>query len=78
MWGYHPSGIANIDEYRRAAGRRLPRLLSDYLDGGASGEVTLAANLSDLRRINLRPAVLRDVSAVSLAVSFWARAMRCP
>ena len=70
MWGYHPSGIANIDEYRRAAGRRLPRLLSDYLDGGASGEVTLAANLSDLRRINLRPAVLRDVSAVSLASGF--------
>ena len=69
VWGYRP-GIANVDDYRLAAGRRLPRLLFDYLDGGASGEVTLAANLSDLRRIRLRPAVLRDVSAVSLACGF--------
>lgn len=70
MWGYHPERIANIDDYRRAAGRRLPRLLFDYLEGGASGEVTLAANLSDLRRIRLRPTVLRDVSSVSLACGF--------
>ena len=70
MWGDHLRGIANNDDYRQAAARRLPRLLFDYLDGGASGEVTLAANLSDLRQICLRPAVLRDVSAVSLTCEF--------
>ncbi len=67
---YRTGGMASVEDYRQAAARHLPRLLSDYLDGGASNEVTLAANLSDLRRIRLRPAVLRDVSSVSLACGF--------
>lgn len=62
-----PGDMAGIEDYRRAAARRLPRLLFDYLEGGAGGEVTLAANLADMRAIRLRPAVLRDVSSVGLA-----------
>jgi isopentenyl diphosphate isomerase/L-lactate dehydrogenase-like FMN-dependent dehydrogenase len=61
-----PGAVAGVDDYRRAAARRLPRILFDYLEGGASGEVTLAANRDDLRRIRLRPAVLRDVATVGL------------
>jgi len=34
----------NIEDLRRAARRRLPRAVFDYIDGGADGEVTLRGN----------------------------------
>lgn len=60
---------ASSDDYRELARRRLPRQLFDYVDGGSFGEVTLEANRSDLRRLQLRQRVLRDVSKRSLATT---------
>ena len=37
--------IANIEDLRRLARRRLPRALFDFIDGGAQDEVTLRANV---------------------------------
>ena len=37
--------VVNIGDLRRAAQRRLPRAVFDYLDGGAEGEVTFAGEL---------------------------------
>lgn len=51
-------------DWRERARRRLPRFLFDYLDGGASAEHTLAANVQDLRHVRLRQRVLVDVGAV--------------
>ena len=34
--------IVNIEDLRKAAKRRLPRAVFDYIDGGADGEITLA------------------------------------
>jgi len=48
-------------DYRRLAGRRLPRFLFDYIDGGAGEEVSMARNVDDLRAIRLRQRVMRDV-----------------
>ena len=62
--------MAGVEDFRRAARRRLPRLFADYIEGGASGEVTLAANTADFDRIALRPRVLRDVSARDLSADF--------
>ncbi|RPI08535.1 MAG: alpha-hydroxy-acid oxidizing protein, partial [Actinobacteria bacterium] len=33
--------VLNIGDLRRLARRRLPRVVFDYIDGGADGEVTL-------------------------------------
>jgi L-lactate dehydrogenase (cytochrome) len=55
---------ASVGDYRALAESRLPRMLFDYIDGGASDEATLAANRDDLLRLRLRQRVLRDVSAV--------------
>ena len=55
-------GIANIEDLRQLARRRLPRALFDFIDGGAQDEVTLRANNADFNRIALMPRVLRDVS----------------
>jgi L-lactate dehydrogenase (cytochrome) len=53
----------NIEDLRRAAKRRLPRVVFDYIDGGAEDEWTLRANCRAFEAVTLRPrcAVARSV-----------------
>jgi L-lactate dehydrogenase (cytochrome) len=44
-----------IEDLRRAAKRRLPRVVFDYIDGGADGEVTMRENCSIFDRVRFRP-----------------------
>jgi L-lactate dehydrogenase (cytochrome) len=69
---------ASVDDYRELARRRLPRQIFDYVDGGAFAESTLAANLEDLRRIQFRQRVLRDVSTRSLATTVLGEEIALP
>ncbi|WP_280821755.1 alpha-hydroxy-acid oxidizing protein [Pseudaminobacter soli (ex Li et al. 2025)] len=59
-----------MEDFRRAARRRLPRIFFDYIDGGASAETTLSANLADFDNFQLLPQVLRDVSFRQLQSDF--------
>jgi L-lactate dehydrogenase (cytochrome) len=61
--------IANIEDLRQLARRRLPRALFDFVDGGAQDEVTLRANQSDFQRLALLPRVLTNVSQRDLTVT---------
>jgi L-lactate dehydrogenase (cytochrome) len=54
-----------IEDLRQAAGRKVPRAFSDFVEGGSYAEQTLAANCADLQRIKLRQRVLIDVSSRS-------------
>ena len=38
--------VVNIDDLRRLARSRVPKVVFDYLDGGAEDEITLRANRS--------------------------------
>jgi L-lactate dehydrogenase (cytochrome) len=69
---------ASIDDYRELARRKLPRQLFDYIDGGAFGESTLAANRDDLHRIQFRQRVLRDVSTRSLSTTVLGEELALP
>jgi L-lactate dehydrogenase (cytochrome) len=69
---------ASISDYRKAARRRLPRFLFDYIDGGAYAEVTLAQNTADLADIALRQRVLRDVSTIDLSTTLFGQHMAMP
>ena len=69
---------ASVDDYRELARRRLPRQIFDYVDGGAFAETTLAANREDLRRIQFRQRVLRDVSTRSLATTVLGEEIALP
>jgi L-lactate dehydrogenase (cytochrome) len=69
---------ASIDDYRELARRRLPRQIFDYVDGGAFGESTLAANRDDLHRIQFRQRVLRDVSTRSLSTTVLGEEISLP
>src|ERR687892_1308004 len=47
--------FVNIDDLRRAARRRLPRVVFDYIDGGAEDESTLRANCRAFEAVTMRP-----------------------
>jgi len=55
---------ASTSDYRLLAERRLPRILFDYIDGGAYQETTLGANVDDFNAIGVRQRVMRDVSRI--------------
>ncbi len=47
--------VVNVADLRRAAERRLPRAVFDYVDGGADGEVTLRENTRAFEEVTFRP-----------------------
>jgi isopentenyl diphosphate isomerase/L-lactate dehydrogenase-like FMN-dependent dehydrogenase len=47
--------VANIGDLRRLAKRRLPRVVFDYLDGGAEAELTLRENCRAFEDVTFRP-----------------------
>jgi isopentenyl diphosphate isomerase/L-lactate dehydrogenase-like FMN-dependent dehydrogenase len=47
--------VVNIADLRRAAARRLPRVVFDYVDGGADGEVTLRESTRAFEEVTFRP-----------------------
>jgi len=70
--------LASFEDYRAAARRRLPRVLFDYIDGGAYDEHTLARNVQDLRAITLNQRVMRDVSKVDLSLELFGQKLAAP
>ncbi len=59
----------NIEDLRTLAKRRLPRMVFDYIDGGADDEQTLRANTQRFRDRELLWNVLVDVSDIDLSIS---------
>jgi L-lactate dehydrogenase (cytochrome) len=53
--GFMSVRAVNIEDLRRLAERRLPRVVFDYLDGGAEAETTLRENLRAFQEILFRP-----------------------
>ena len=47
--------VVNIADLRRLAERRLPRVVFDYIDGGAEAEITLRENCRAFEQVMLRP-----------------------
>lgn len=54
--------VINVDDLRRLARQRLPRVVFDYLDGGAEDEVTLRENCRVFGEVTFRP---RQAVAIS-------------
>ena len=49
------SKVVNVWDLRRIAQKRVPRVVFDYLDGGAEGEVTLRENCRAFEDVTFRP-----------------------
>lgn len=62
-----PSRLVTSEDYRRAARRALPRMIFDYVDGGAGVEATVRENADAIARRRLLPRAPVDVSVRSTA-----------
>ncbi len=47
--------VVNIDDLRDLARRRVPRIVFDYIDGGADGEITMRENRRAFDVVTFRP-----------------------
>jgi L-lactate dehydrogenase (cytochrome) len=70
--------IANIEDYRKQCGARLPRFLYDYISGGSYQENTLRANIAELQGTLLRQRVMVDESHLNLSIRLWDQALSLP
>lgn len=70
--------VKPVSDFREMARRRLPRLLFDYIDGGAYSELTLRRNVEDMEAIALRQRVMRDVSKLSMGIELFGRHWKMP
>jgi len=61
--------IVSIEDFRRAARRRLPPQVFDYIDGGAEGEVTLRENVRAYEDISFHPRSAVDTPPPDLATT---------
>jgi isopentenyl diphosphate isomerase/L-lactate dehydrogenase-like FMN-dependent dehydrogenase len=54
-WSLRSPRVINIDDLRLRAKRRLPRVVFNYLDGGADAEITLRENCRVFQDVVFRP-----------------------
>lgn len=69
---------ASVSDYRRIAEKKLPRIMFDYLDGGAGAEVTLRNNVADWERLQLEQRVMVDVSSIDTSVDLFGQKLQIP
>jgi len=73
-----PPRVINIEDLRRAAKRRLPRVVFDYIDGGAEDELTLRANRRAFEAVTFRPRSAVATPACDLRASVLGTSLSMP
>ena len=73
-----PPRLAGYDDVRRLARRRLPRGVFEFVDGGAGGEVTVAANRRAFARRSFDPHWLADVAGRETATTVLGQRVSLP
>ena len=68
----------NIADLRALARARLPRMVFDYIDGGADDELTLRRNETRLGEVELTWDALADVAAIDTAVTLMGERLALP
>ncbi|KAB7741120.1 L-lactate dehydrogenase [Parvibaculum sedimenti] len=69
---------ASVSDWRLRAQKRLPRMMFDYIDGGAYAEATLRRNVAAMEEIALRQRVLTDVSKLKLSTELFGQTLAMP
>jgi len=68
----------SIRDLKEAARRRLPRIIFDYIEGGAEDETCIDRNRLGWERLEIVPRFLRDVSGVEQSVQLFGRTYSSP
>ena len=72
------SKITEIEDLRRVAERKVPRMFYDYVDSGSWTQTTYRNNETDFDRIKLRQRVLVDMEGRSLATKMIGQDVSMP
>lgn len=67
-----------IEDLRTAARRRLPRIVFDYLDGGAGLDTGVRHNIASFDRVKLMMRSLVGVEDIDLSVQLFGRTWSLP
>ena len=70
--------VVNIADLRRLAKRRLPRVVFDYIDGGADSEITLRDNCRAFDQITFRPRCAVAIDACDLSTTVIGQRLNLP
>ena len=73
-----PPHVLNIGDLRRLAKRRLPRVVFDYIDGGADAEVTLRDNVKAYEELTFRPRGAVAIPACDLKTTILGAPLELP
>src|SRR5438477_9558685 len=73
-----PPRVLNIEDLRRAAKRRLPRAVFDYIDGGADAEWTLRENSRAFDDVTFRPRSAVATASVDLRTTVLGATLELP
>src|SRR5687767_2985827 len=73
-----PPQVVNIDDLRTLAQRRLPKVVFDYIDGGADGELTLRENCRVFDAVTFRPRHAVAVPSVELRTTVLGATLSMP
>jgi L-lactate dehydrogenase (cytochrome) len=68
----------DVNDLRRMALRRTPRAAFDYVDGGATSEVSMRRAREAFDRVEFRPRVLRNVSEIDTSTTVLGRRVSMP
>ncbi len=68
----------NLEDLRRSAKRRLPKIVFDFVEGGVEDEKCLARNSASFDRYTLVPRYLLDVSQRSQSIELFGRQFDAP
>lgn len=74
----HLRGAHTIDDLRTTARKSLPRMVFDYLDGGALSESTMSRNRTAFQRYRLIPRAPFDVGARDSSVTLFGQTLGFP
>ncbi|HOF63865.1 MAG TPA: alpha-hydroxy acid oxidase [Dermatophilaceae bacterium] len=78
LTGARLARAVTIEDMVRLARRRAPRAVFDYVDGAAESETSLARARETFERLEFRPQILQDVSALSTETQILGRPSALP
>jgi (S)-mandelate dehydrogenase len=67
------NGVVNIDDLRKLAKRRLPKIAYDFIEGGTDDEVALVTNEQAFRKARIVPRYLVDVMKRDQSTTLFGR-----
>jgi (S)-mandelate dehydrogenase len=71
-------GVVNIDDLRKLAKKRLPKIAYDFIEGGTDDEVALTTNEQAFRQARIVPRYLVDVTVRDQSTTLFGRTYSNP